>query len=410
MGRGGPSRFDNPPPGWVGAREAAARLGVQPATLYTYVSRGWVRTAGARRQRLYAVEDLERLRARHDARAGHGPVAAGALRWGEAVLQTRVSQVTPEGPRYRGHAALALVRVGTPFEAVAELLWGATLDASPWAPLDPAWGSLAALLPPRAPVLPTLLAGLALRALDPEAPDDGPSVARDALRGMARLLGRSFGHEQSMDTTYQQRSIASMACISFGIKPLPLAVAALDRCLVLVADHELNAGTFAARVAASAGAGLRASMVAALAAMTGPRHGAASDALEALLGAHATPEGAREAALGEHARGGSLAGFGHPLYPRGDPRGAELLGLAAELGDGGAAGAALRAVSEALAGVGHPAPNLDAGLVALRAALGLPRGAGAGLFALGRGAGWAAHVFEQRADGALLRPRARYVE
>jgi citrate synthase len=388
-----------------------ARLGVRAATLYTYVSRGWVRTAGTRARRLYAVEDLERLKARHDARAGHGPVAAGALRWGDAVLETRVSWVTPEGPRYRGLPALDLARAGTPFEHVAEHLWGGALGGDPWAfPAARTWVALAAKIPPGRPPLGCLLAALGLRALDPpEDPLDGQGTARDALLGLALTLGRSYGHEPSLQTVAVSHGMAFLALRSFGLEPSPRAVGAVDRCLVLVADHELNAGTFAARVAASTGAGLRASLAAGMAAMVGPRHGRASDGLEAFLQAHRTPQGAREAALRLAGQGKTLPGFGHPLYPDGDPRGAALLALAETQGPDDPTRDALRAVCEALASEGHGAPNLDAGLVALRAALGLPPGAGAALFALGRVAGWAAHALEQRAEGTLLRPRARYL-
>ena len=103
-------RFDNQPRDeWLDAREAAGRLGVQTRTLYAYVSRGLLRSVAGERgkQRLYARDDVDRLRARHDARAGHGAVAAGALRWGEPVLDSAITAITPRGPVYRGHVATA---------------------------------------------------------------------------------------------------------------------------------------------------------------------------------------------------------------------------------------------------------------------------------------------------------------
>ena len=74
------------------------------------------------RPRLYALGDLERLRVRRDARTGHGPVAAAALRWGEPVLDSAITAITPRGPAYRGHLAVELAEQGTRFENVAELL------------------------------------------------------------------------------------------------------------------------------------------------------------------------------------------------------------------------------------------------------------------------------------------------
>jgi citrate synthase len=100
--------------------------------------------------------------------------------------------------------------------------------------------------------------------------------------------------------------------------------------------------------------------------------------------------------------------FGHPYYVDGDPRAALLLELAAALGSRSPTLRALLALVEAMREAGRPGPNSDAGAVALRAALGLPRGAAAGLFAVGRCAGWIAHALEQYETGQLLRPRARY--
>jgi citrate synthase len=147
----------------LSAAEAARRLEVKPETLYAYVSRGLVRSLpGSKKgRRLYVAEDVERLRARHVARAGHGAVAAGALRWGEPVLETALTQIdSAAGPRYRGLSAVGLAEEGVPFEAVAELLWTGELPSplAPWPP--PASEDLTrralALLPPSAPPLARL--------------------------------------------------------------------------------------------------------------------------------------------------------------------------------------------------------------------------------------------------------------
>src|SRR5450432_3266302 len=89
---------------WLTSRAASARLGVKLATLYAYASRGLITSLAAdgQRGRRYASDDIERLLTRHTARSGHGPVAASALRFGEPVLETRISEVDSGGPRYRG--------------------------------------------------------------------------------------------------------------------------------------------------------------------------------------------------------------------------------------------------------------------------------------------------------------------
>src|SRR6185436_12773289 len=114
---------------FLSAAEAARFLGVKRETLYAYTSRGLLRSEpGARgRGRRYSRSDLERLKARGEARAGHGPVAAGALRWGEPVLATAISSIRVSGPAYRGQSAVDLARSGASFESVAELLFTGTL-------------------------------------------------------------------------------------------------------------------------------------------------------------------------------------------------------------------------------------------------------------------------------------------
>jgi citrate synthase len=145
--------------------------------------------------------------------------------------------------------------------------------------------------------------------------------------------------------------------------------------------------------------------VAALATLSGPRHGGVCDRVEALVAEAATPRHARAVVAARLGRGEAIPGFGHRFYPEGDPRGAVLLDTARALGG---ARSRLR-VLDALIAAMPDAPSLDSGLVAVAAALEFPPGAAAALFALGRAAGWAAHVFEQRRDDVLLRPRARYV-
>ena len=108
-------------------------------------------------------------------------------------------------------------------------------------------------------------------------------------------------------------------------------------------------------------------------------------------------------------RGESVPGFGHQLYPDGDPRGAELIRLSEAARPGSAAVEVSAAASEVVLEVLGERPTVDFGLVTLARALGLPPGGALALFALGRTVGWIGHAIEQYADGNLIRPRARYV-
>jgi citrate synthase len=177
---------------------------------------------------------------------------------------------------------------------------------------------------------------------------------------------------------------------------------------VVSADHELNASAFAVRVAASAGADLYACVSAGLAALSGPRHGGSCDRVEALVAEAGSAARADAIVRGRMRRGEEIAGFGHPLYPEGDPRAEVLLETARDLAPRAEALSTVTALVDAMRDAGREPPTVDVGLVAIAAVLGLPPGSAAGLFAVGRAAGWIAHAFEQREAGFLLRPRARY--
>jgi citrate synthase len=175
----------------------------------------------------------------------------------------------------------------------------------------------------------------------------------------------------------------------------------IRRALVLLADHELNASTFAARVAASTGASLAACALAGLAALSGPRHGGASVAVRAFAddAARRGPQAAVEAWLRQDR---AIPGFGHPLYAEVDPRARHLL---ARFEPSHALGA-LRRTVEAATG---QAANIDFALTALAERLDLPADAPFALFAVARSAGWIAHALEQGQAPGVIRPRARYV-
>jgi len=401
---------------YVGAREAARLLGVKPATLYAYVSRGLLESAPGEggRARRYRLADVERLRA-EGRRAGTAP----ALRWGEPVLDSGVTAMAQDGPLYRGRPALALARDGVSFEAVAELLWTGTLPPQRpvWPDDGPDLAPLASLVPPGAPpaaIHALVVAGLAPR--DPGRFDLRPEAVLERARRLIRTLAASLAclhggaaRARGLRAARRAASVAGAAACALGVEPRPRTLAALDRTLVLLADHELNVSTFAARVAASARADPYAALLTGLAALSGPRHGAASDRVEALLVELESTGDAARVVHERERRGELVPGFGHPFYDEGDPRATLLLETARELGGRARAAASLFDLVEAMRAAGKQPPNVDAALVALRAALGLPRGAAAGLFAVGRAAGWFAHVLEQYGSPSLLRPRARYV-
>jgi citrate synthase len=327
---------------WITAAQATERLGVKRRTLYTYASRGWIGTRALDgRRKLYRSADVERLRDRANAQRSHAVRAAQALSWGQPVLSTQVSGIDRDGPYYRGVCALDLV--DEPLERVAERLWGCGEQ----------------LWPPRT---------LADRTTD--------------LHTLRRWVDRL---DRAHDPLVQAVRLVSAVRDWCGLPEH----ADLTAAQVLCADHGLNPSTFTARVVASTGADLTTCVVGALASFSGPAHGNAS------------------VQLGRALDGQSVAGdpgFGHPLYPDGDPRAEALLSrfdLAQPVFDG------LRAQIESRAGAGvHP--NVDAGLAALCLAHGLPWSAGPRIFLVGRLCGWIAHALEQRETPGLLRPRGHF--
>lgn len=422
-------RFDNPRSSaptseetYLSADEAAELLGVKHASLYSYASRGLVRSVPGLhgRARRYARADVERLRTRHDARKGHGAVAAGALRWGEPVLDSAITEITPEGPRVRGQSLVSLAARGVSFPRVAQLLWTGLLPERVVRPSgrdDARISSVARLLPsdvtPLA-ALSLLLPALAVRDADRFGAAQDAEHVRAASLLWQLAAGVALPDTKAVSAALACTSVAAALARAGGARRGADVVSAIDAALVLSSDHELNASTFAARIAASAGADLYACLSAGLSTLSGPRHGGACDRVEALVEETGTPKDAARIVRERARRGDTLPGFsGHPLYPAGDPRTPPLLVWAERLlkkagPRAGAPARTLLALIDAVKRAGGQPPALDVGLVAVASAAGMRPGSAAAIFGVGRAAGWIAHVLEQRESAALLRPRARF--
>ena len=372
------------------AREAAARLGVSRQTLYAYVSRGLLRAMESDdpRQSRYDAAAIDRLASQR--RRGRRPkeVAKATLDWGLPVLESAITLIQDGHLYYRGHDALALARTAS-LEETAALLWRLPAIAA-FGPAAPA------LEPGSGTGDETLLARFAAATIDdPTAfwQSDPARVAEGCGALVRALMACLTGTPPSAAPAHRQLA---------DIWGLDEAGANLVRmALVLCADHELNASGFTARCIASTGASLRAAVIGGLAALSGGLHGGMTARIEGLW--RGLEPGQIPFQLRRHlAAGGSLPGFGHPLYPAGDARAAALLApILPQFPEA-------RTFIAAAAGLTGSAPNIDFALVALRRHLGLPEGSAFGLFALGRCAGWIAHALEQRETGQLIRPRAVY--
>jgi citrate synthase len=407
---------------YVNSAEAIAILGVRRETLYTYVSRGFIKTMrpSGSKAKLYRKTDVEKLKSRAVARSG-GPQVSHALRYGEPIAQTWISEITAQGPRYRGVLARDLVRDGRSFEFVSELIWTGVSRSR-----DVAWPALPesrwlevrikAALQAAEPVTPLKLLSMLTTSLsaferaDEDFQSAGVAASRRLLQALAGSSG-AFGPKRRFMPPLEGEFIAQCLARGLGLGGRTEAVRALDAALVLSAEHELSAPTFAARICASTGADLHACVATAMLTQSGAMQVGGAVEVEALIDAlpeHLEPDDALVLAAASGFKGNELPCFTHPLYDGEDPRSAVLLEIAGRLSAPGPDLPKMLALVQGARQAGQH-PNVFAALVILCKAMALPNGIGALLHTLARTTGWIAHAMEQRLTGAMLRPRAKYM-
>ena len=406
------------------AAEAARRLGVKPATLYAYVSRGVLSRGKAAdgRASLFHADEVERL-----ARRGRPRRPPGVA---DITVESAITEIAGDRLRFRGLDAARLA-VSRAFEEVAELLWTGELRSAreAWqarpAALAAGRAAQAALPAGTLPlerlqvIVPAMAATDPLRLqLDPAAVT---AAGRSIIAGMVDCLpptGTSVGHlgsghlgsgHSGPGTSGPGNPVAerlwSRLC---DRRASPGLLRTLSAALVLLADHELAASTLAARVAASVQADPYAVVGTGLGAMSGALHGGASLGAETLLAAARGP-GDVPRVVGELLRRGEkVAGFGHFVYRNGDPRAVVLLGLVRHAAPRSGQLAVADAVLAEVRQKALPEPNIDFAIATLARVAGMVRGAGEAIFAVARTAGWIAHALEAYAGPGPLRPRAVY--
>lgn len=436
---------------WIGAAEAARRLGIKQASLYSYVSRGVLtrRRSADGRASLFHPGEVEGL-----ARRGRPRRAPGAS---ELVIETELTEIADGHLRYRGMDAIALA-AGRSFEEVAGLLWtgslGETAVGPAWQATDAAVAAgtaaqaalpagtlplerLAVIVPAMAATDPLrlhlepaaviaagrcLIAGMVECLPAAASLSDGPvrasapgpapgaaagrAVAGSAVAGSA--AARS-GAGSAAASSAKGGSIAERLGPRLGAGRLgPGLTDALGAALVLLADHELAASTLAARVAASVRADPYAVVASGLGALGGSLHGGASLGAEVMLASASRPADAARVVGDLLRRGERIPGFGHLVYQAGDPRAVALLGIIRRV----AAGSQRLAVAEAVLAEARrralPEPNIDFALATLAGVADMIPGAGEAVFAVARVAGWIAHALEEYARNTPIRPRGIY--
>lgn len=372
---------------WISMDEACRLLGVRPQTVYAYVSRGKLEVmpdpVDARRS-LYRAEDVAGLTKRKQAGRKHETLAANTLFGSEPSIPTALCAFFRGRPYYRGKDAVELARSAT-LEDAAQWLWDAEK------PVD-----FAGARP--------VLAG------------EPGRVAAFAVLGTLAATGHSTRGRLTRLLHRESEGLIGQVADAFGAEPgdrplhlrfakawkQPAPVAELLRtAMVLLADHELTSSAFAARIAASTGASLPACLLAGLATLSGPLHGDASGRVHALF-SEVERLGDDKVVAHYLSTGLPLPGFGHHLYPDGDPRAAALLAMFEPP-------EAIARFIEKVSSLTGLQPNIDVALAALVAHHRLPADAAFGLFATARSVGLLAHSLEQLGVAQVIRPRGRYV-
>ncbi|MPZ25266.1 MAG: helix-turn-helix domain-containing protein [Micromonosporaceae bacterium] len=402
----------------ISAEEAATRLGVKPATLYAYVSRGVLRRhrAPGGRSRFDPVE-IDQL-----ARRGRPRRPRGAS---ELVIESAVTALGDDRPYYRGRDALELA-TRWQLEQVAGWLW--TGEAGPAPPA--VWRSLpAAVAAGRAAqaslpadvlplerlqvITPALAATDSLRhTFEPSAV---VAIGQHLIAGLVDCLPGSTPDPAAGSIAHRLAGKLAATPVETGlpVEPgLPVQPGLVDvlrAALVVLADHELAASTLAVRVAASVRADPYAAVMVGLGAMGGALHGGASLAAEAMVAQAQDPDHGRQLIGQRLRRGERVPGLGHVVYRHEDGRGRLLLDLLRAAAPGHARLAVVDAMLDEVAQRRLPALNVDFGLAALTQVAGMVPGAGEAIFAVARTVGWLAHALEEYARPTRLRPRATYL-
>ena len=353
----------------------------------------------------------------------------------EDVVATSSSICYLDGDRgvlaYCGYDIHDLAK-STTFEEVCYLLWHRRLPTR--AELGDLQSQFAAARPvPDAIVrmmrsLPPVDAMDALRTLssalshyDPEAADASPAAQyRKAVRVTAQVstLVATWGRLQAgggaIDPDPVMGHAENFLYMLTGVRPNATAIRAFDVALTLHADHELNASTFAGRVAAATLTDLYSAVVAAIGTLKGPLHGGANAEVMRMLlelGETATADRVDEVIRGKLARKEKIPGFGHRVYRTEDPRATHLRQMSRDLGKraGHTSWFAMSEQIEALVkGEKKLNPNVDFYSASTYYALGIPIDLYTPIFAVSRMSGWTAHILEQFANNRLIRPRADY--
>lgn len=386
-------------PRFYSAQEASERLGVSRNTLYSYVSRGLIRSEptgpSAKTSRYHAL-DVDRMVTRSKIFKAPAKALQSSTDWGAPILESAITMIGDETFFYRGFCVPTMAAEQT-FEEVMAILWEVT-ENEPVMVNPVLRDQVEKLLKNRKVSDPIDLFQSILAMLNHE-DLSAYSFTREATMSAGRMMLESF--VRVLTGAWPSTRIAEHLAVAWKVDPMLVPI--FDSALILVADHELNISSFTARCVASAGCSPYASVAAATHAFFGRRHGGNTERIRGLLN-EASGQGSLYKVIESRVkRGDPVPGFGHKLYDA-DPRARFLLPRLPDRN--GYISQAHEAADKLL---GHSYPTVDFALVVMEKELALPEKSSTYLFYLGRLAGLAAHIMEQYAQNRPIRPRAKYV-
>lgn len=395
----------------IGTREAARLLGVKPATVYAYVSRGQLtsRRDPVGRGSSFDAREVEALALRSRREAA---VPSGSA--GELSVRTALTLIEPDRYYFRGVDAVELASRYR-YEEVAEWLWtgtllrGARFTAPPEA-LAAARRAVASLPEHSGPVDRLRVAVAAAAVADPLRFDLSEASVLGSARSLIPTLVSALPEVGPAQWAGDGRLARQLWPRLSALEPDPDALAVLDLALALLTDHDLAASTLAVRVAASARAHPYAAVSAGLGALEGPLHGSAGRLAHRML-VEVLERGGAAPVVAEYLRAGRrVPGLGHRLYQGEDPRATALFARLEGLPQAGPALGAARGVAAVTARHGGGLhPNVDLALAVLTVSCAMAAEAGETVFAVARTAGWIAHAMEEYQERPLrMRPSGQY--